>query len=159
MFGRDGIAGLICLGVSLVLLVLSLRLPQMPLVPVGPGFWPQIVLVGMMLLSATLVVNDWRARRMATPSAAPADARRPAYGLVLQSFIVFGIYVALMPLLGYRIATVLFVAALQALLEPPATPRGWLWLAIIALGTSAMTYLAFERYLSVLLPRGTWTGW
>jgi hypothetical protein len=29
----------------------------------------------------------------------------------------------------------------------------------VAVGTSAVTYLAFERYLTVLLPRGAWTGW
>jgi hypothetical protein len=29
----------------------------------------------------------------------------------------------------------------------------------VAVGTSAVTYLVFEQYLTVLLPRGTWTGW
>jgi hypothetical protein len=162
MLGRDGIAGLICLAISLVLLILSFGLPQMPLVPVGPGFYPRIVLIGMAILSVALLTQDWRARRPAATTPASADEggrTRPDYGLVLLSFVVFGAYVLLLPLLGYRIATVLFVAALQALLEPPATARGWLLLAVIAIATSALTYLVFERYLSVLLPRGAWTGW
>ena len=29
----------------------------------------------------------------------------------------------------------------------------------IAVGTSAVTYLVFDQYLSVLLPRGRWTNW
>jgi hypothetical protein len=37
--------------------------------------------------------------------------------------------------------------------------RQWAVLAALAVGTSALAYLAFEKYLSVLLPRGTWTGW
>ncbi|HJQ56697.1 MAG TPA: tripartite tricarboxylate transporter TctB family protein [Vineibacter sp.] len=163
MPSRDGIAGLVCLAISLVLLVMSFGLPQMPLVPVGPGFYPRIVLIGMALSSALLAVQDWRARRPAAAAALPlpsADAGiRPAYGLVLLSFVIFGAYVLMLPLIGYRIATVLFVAALQALLERPATARGWLLLAAVAIGTSAVTYLVFERYLSVLLPRGAWTGW
>jgi hypothetical protein len=162
MLGRDGIAGLICLAISLVLLILSFDLPQMPLVPVGPGFYPRIVLIGMAILSVALLTQDWRASRPAATAPASADEggrTRPDYGLVLLSFVVFGAYVLLLPLLGYRIATVLFVAALQALLEPPATARGWLLLAVIAIATSALTYLVFERYLSVLLPRGAWTGW
>jgi len=53
----------------------------------------------------------------------------------------------------------LFVAALQAALERPRTPRQWLVLAAVALVTSAVTYLVFERYLMVLLPRGAWTDW
>lgn len=161
MPGRDGIAGLICLALSLVLLVMSFGLPQVPLVPVGPGFYPRIVLVGMALFSALLVVQDWRTRRAAatTPPAADGDApARPAYGLVLLSFVIFGVYVLLLPLLGYRVATVLFVAALQALLEPPTSIRGWLLLSVTAIATSAATYVVFERYLSVLLPRGAWTG-
>jgi hypothetical protein len=30
--------------------------------------------------------------------------------------------------------------------------------ALVALLTAAATYLIFERYLTVLLPRGSWTG-
>ena len=30
---------------------------------------------------------------------------------------------------------------------------------LIALGTAAAVYVAFELYLSVLLPRGRWTDW
>jgi putative tricarboxylic transport membrane protein len=44
-------------------------------------------------------------------------------------------------------------------LERPAAPRQWVVLVAVAIGTSAVTYFAFERYLTVLLPRGTWTGW
>ena len=43
--GRDGIAGLIGLAVSLALLPQALNLPKLPIVPVGPGFYPTIVLV------------------------------------------------------------------------------------------------------------------
>jgi hypothetical protein len=62
-----------------------------------------------------------------------------------------------MPVLGYRVATFLFVGALQATLEPPRGARWWLVLAV-ALLTTLVTYYVFERYLSVLLPRGRLTG-
>jgi hypothetical protein len=32
-------------------------------------------------------------------------------------------------------------------------------LVAIALATSLVTFLVFESYLSVLLPRGRWTDW
>jgi putative tricarboxylic transport membrane protein len=157
--GRDSFAGLIFLAVSLVLLVQSFGLPQLPLVPVGPGFYPRIVLIFMGITSAVLVVQDLLARR-AEPADVPAPAQPPrAYGLVALSFITVALYLVLLPLLGYRIATVLFVAALQATLERPTTWRQSAVLAAIAIGTSAVTYLVFERYLSVLLPRGSWTDW
>jgi putative tricarboxylic transport membrane protein len=52
--GRDSFAGLIFLSVSLALLVQSFGLPHLPLVPVGPGFYPRIVLIFMAVTSAAL---------------------------------------------------------------------------------------------------------
>ena len=75
------------------------------------------------------------------------------------AFALSAAYVAVLPLAGFRLATVAFVAAFQLLLERPATPRQWVVLVAIAVGTSVVTYIIFERYLLVLLPRGAWTGW
>jgi hypothetical protein len=88
----------------------------------------------------------------------PAAAGRRA-GTVAAAFAVTGAYVGLLPMLGFRVATVLFVAAFQMAIEMPRTARQWAVLVAIALGTAALTYAVFERYLLVLLPRGTWTGW
>ena len=99
-------------------------------------------------------------RRAAAGTAEPSQMGPPrAYGLVAAAFVVIAAYVALLPLIGFRIATALFVAAFQMALERPTTPRQWAMLAAIAVGTSVLTHLVFETYLLVLLPRGTWTGW
>lgn len=150
MLGRDGIAGLVCLGGSLWFLALTRGLPQPALVPIGPGFYPRILLGVTVVLSAALIVSDLLSRRR--PAAAPVR-----YRLVILAFAIFAGYVALMPVLGYRVATFLFVGALQATLEPPRGARWWLVLAV-ALLTTLVTYYVFERYLSVLLPRGRLTG-
>jgi hypothetical protein len=155
--GRDGIAGLVLLVVSLVLLVQSFQLPSLPIVPVGPGFYPAIVLSFMAAASALLVVQDVIKHR-APAEAGVSDAPRRNYRLVVIAFAIVGAYVALLPLLGFRIATVLFVGTLQAALDRPKSARQWAVLAAIALGTAAVSYLVFERYLLVLLPRGAWTG-
>jgi putative tricarboxylic transport membrane protein len=155
--GRDGIAGLILLAISLVLLVQSFQLPSLPIVPVGPGFYPAIVLSFMAATSALLVLQDLMKRGAPAVAAAPAAPARN-YRLVVIAFAIVGIYVVLLPLLGFRIATVLFVGALQAALGEPRTARQWAVLAAIAFGTAAVSYFIFERYLLVLLPRGAWTG-
>jgi hypothetical protein len=155
--GRDGIAGLILLVISLVLLVQSFQLPSLPIVPVGPGFYPGIVLTFMATASALLVVQDVMKSRAPAVSGA-SEAPRRNYRLVAIAFAIVGGYVVLLPLLGFRLATALFVGVLQAGLDPPRTARRWLLLAAVALGTAATTYLVFERYLLVLLPRGAWTG-
>ncbi len=156
---RDGIAGLILLAVSLALLVQSFSLPYVPLVPVGPGFYPRIVLVFLALASALLVVQDWLKQRPSRTETAPPAAPRRNYGKVAALFVIVSGYVLLLPLLGFRIATAVFVAAAQAALDRPRSPRQWAVLVAVAIGTVAATYLIFESYLLVLLPRGSWTGW
>jgi len=52
---RDGWAGLVVLAASLVLFVMTLGLKGSALVPVGPGFYPRIVL-GVTALWLLLVV-------------------------------------------------------------------------------------------------------
>ena len=151
MLSRDGVAGLVCFAGSLWFLALTRGLPQPSLVPVGPAFYPRILLTIMALLSAALVVSDLVRRRGA---ARPAPVR---YGLVILTFAIFGAYVAVLPSLGYRVATFLFVSGLQAALERPRGRR-WGLVVAVALVTTLATYYVFEGYLSVLLPRGRLSG-
>src|SRR3954462_9268915 len=106
--GRDGIAGLVLLAISLVLPVKSFQLPSLPIVPVGPGFYPAIVLSFMAGASALLVVQDILKQR-APAEAGLAAAPRRNYALVVIAFAIVSAYVALLPLLGFRLATMLFV--------------------------------------------------
>lgn len=149
---RDGVAGLACLAGALVLLWASRGLPHPALVPIGPAFYPRILFGVTAAIAAALVVQDLWAR-----SRAPAEAPT-RYRLVVLTFLVFSAYVFLLPVLGYRVGTLLFVGVLQALLDPPRDARGWALVAAVALATMLVTYYVFEGYLSVLLPRGRLTG-
>jgi hypothetical protein len=167
---HDLATGLVCLVASVILFALTLDLPGPSLlVPIGPGFYPRIILGITAVFSAALVVQALLARRRARQksrseprSVAPGAVQNESgphanYGLVGWSFAVFGGYVALLPLLGFRIATLLFVLALQWLLGRPRTPRAWLVASVVAVVTAFATFHLFQDYLSVLLPRGRWT--
>jgi putative tricarboxylic transport membrane protein len=155
---RDSLAGALCFGLSLGMLYLAQGLPKSPLVPIGPDFYPRLVLMVTAALSLGLIAADAVRSRRRTPGGEAPGALPRNYRLVLLTFLVFGIYVGLLPQLGYRVATLAFVAALQILLDPPKTGGRWVAVAAVALGTTAITYIVFEQYLSVLLPRGRWTG-
>jgi hypothetical protein len=148
---RDGWAGLAVLAASLALFALTLGLKPSPLVPIGPGFYPRIVLGLTALLAALLVAVDLFARAR-PPALPPAN-----YGAVVLHFAVFGLYAAALPWLGFRVATLAYLAGANALLDPPRGAKAWLRVALIALIGTAAVYYAFEHYLSVLLPRGRWT--
>jgi hypothetical protein len=156
--GRDGIAGLICLAVSLAMLALTWRFPPAVMVPVGPAVYPRLVVGTMALLSVILIGLDIMAsrRQAAAPAGAPAPAAN--YGLVLATFVEFGLYIVLLPLIGFRLSTFLFVLALQVTLEWPASNVRWALVVLIAVAASLICFFIFEDYLSVLLPRGSWTG-
>jgi putative tricarboxylic transport membrane protein len=149
---RDGWAGLAVLAASLFLFALTLGLKDSPLVPIGPGFYPRIVLGLSAVLAAALVLIDLVAK------AQPRPLPKADYGAVVLNFAVFGLYVLALPSLGFRVATFAYIAATNALLDWPRSAKGWLRVAAIALVATAVVYLVFEHYLSVLLPRGRWTG-
>ena len=149
--GKDGWAGLAILIASLVLFWLTLGLKDSPLVPIGPGFYPRIVLGVTAALSALLVASAVLSPER--PTAGPTLD----YGMVVAMFAVFGLYVGALPFLGFRVATFIYVAAANALLAPPRGARDWARTALVALITAAATYYVFEHYLTVLLPRGRWT--
>lgn len=155
---RDGIAGLVCLALSIWLWLLSRGLPPSPLVPIGPEFYPRIILALTAVISLALIATDvFFGSREARKERVGAGVKKN-YGLVATTFAVFGIYIGLLPYLGFRLATLVFVAILQGLLETPAGRAGWIRLVLVSIATTAIAYIVFEHYLSVLLPRGNWTG-
>jgi hypothetical protein len=155
MIGRDGIAALVILAVSAVLFALTLGLQDNPFVPIGPGFYPRLVLGATAALALGLLFSDAAIQRRR--AIAPARVRHD-YRRVVLLFVAFGLYVAALPLVGFRAATFVFLVLAQAVLDAPRDRRRWLVLLAVALVATAATYFVFERYLSVLLPRGRWTG-
>ncbi|MDQ5850400.1 MAG: tripartite tricarboxylate transporter TctB family protein [Pseudomonadota bacterium] len=149
---RDRITGLAVLAASLFLFYLTLDLKTNPLVPIGPGFYPRIVLGITAVLAAALMVFDFLGAKQARKMEAIN------YGLVLAVFAIFGLYVGALPFIGFRIATFIFMAALQTTLDFPRNKKGWIVVAVTALVTTVVTYIVFEHYLHVLLPRGRWTN-
>jgi putative tricarboxylic transport membrane protein len=149
---RDGWGGLAVLAASLLLFWATLGLHENPLVPIGPGFYPRIVLGVTAFFALLLVLSDLFT---ATKPRAAATAR---YSVVVAMFATFGLYAGALPYLGFRISTLLYIAAVNWLLQPPRAPRGWFRVAAVALLATVLVYVVFERYLLVLLPRGRWTN-
>lgn len=151
---KDGWSGLAILLASLLLFGLTLGLKDNPLVPIGPGYYPRIVLAITALLALAVFALDFRSSKTTKKTeGAPVD-----YGMVIAMFAAFGLYCGALPFLGFRIATLLYVAGTNALLEPPKAAKGWARVAAVAVVTTIVVYYVFERYLTVLLPRGSWTN-
>ena len=157
--GRDGFTGLAVLAASLALFWGTLGLERHPMLPVGPAFYPRIVLGITALFGLALLVMDLLGRRRSIPSpAAEKSGPPPNHALVALTFATFAGYTIVLPWLGFRLATLAFLVVLPCVLERPREPRRWALIAVLALVATAVVYYAFEHYLHVLLPRGRWTG-
>ena len=143
------------LAASLFLYALTLGLKDNPLVPIGPGYYPRIVLGITAALALAVVIADLRAKK--PPPLPGGSGEKLNYAMVGAMFAVFGLYCGALPFLGFRIATFAYLAVTNAMLDWPKGARGWLRVLAVALITTVAVYFAFERYLSVLLPRGRWT--
>lgn len=151
--GRDGVAGLLLLALSILLAVQTRQIPRTPFLPLGAEFYPRVLLAilaagGLLLLALDIL----RQRRQEAPRETLPRFREipPSIPAI---FAAFGAYVFLMPILGFLPATLAFVAVAQVLLGPHR-PRDLPRIALVAVGTATLTYLIFERYLHVFLPRG-----
>jgi hypothetical protein len=151
---RDGWGGLAVLAASLFLFALTLGLKDNPLVPIGPGYYPRIVLAVTAAFALALVVMD-----LLSPHPSPRSSESLNYLLVVEMFVVFGLYIGALPYLGFRVSTFLYVAATNALLDVPRSAKNWARVLLVALITTVVVYYVFERYLTVLMPRGRWTSY
>ena len=115
----------------------------------GPGFWPRVALVGLIVACAAKAVEEWRRG----PHAGDREgAERPE---ISMATLIVGIglivaYVLLAPLLGFALVTALFIAAFMVLCgaRSPAALA-----ANAVLGTVGLLYL-FVKLVYLPLPKG-----
>lgn len=121
--------------------------------PYGSALFPRILLVIIALLSIAILVRSFFIKVTPPPSLRCAAsvwfARRKT---VVALFVLFGLYAALLPVLGYIVATMSFLVVSFALLFGIDTQRKW----AINLGISCtlvpLVFVIFRYGLNVWLP-------
>ena len=152
--GRDGWIGLGLLAFGGWLYSNLGKIPANPLVPIGPAYYPRILLILIVLLSLVLVIQEAISRhRRESKGRGSLRGQVERYQPTLTCFIVFTLYVVFLPVLGFLVSSVLFVTILQWLLGPLRLRRLPVSL-LTGVAVSLISYVAFEIYLRVLLPRG-----
>ncbi len=124
-----------------------------PFIPIGPSFYPRVATVFLACLAVWLILEDLLRGRAAAKPGKKTAGRAPKYGTVLLAFGVFLGYVVGLSVIGFFGSTILFVLAMSWAVGPrrvSEVPK----LAAISVGTAVATYLIFEKYLYVFLPRG-----
>lgn len=112
----------------------------------GPAFWPRLVLIGLAMACAAKALGDARREVRGGHVTRPPLSR----ALLVAGIAAIVLYVVLTPLLGFPLATALFVVAFM-LLCGARSP--WSLGANAVLGTVMLLYL-FVKLVYLPLPKG-----
>jgi len=148
MRNKNIVAGLFLTVLGLAYGYLTTGLPErsLPNMP-GPSFFPWILTFCLLVLSVSLVVQGFRMAADESGSEKPDGGSFPAF-LFLGAFAV---YLALLPFLGFLLASIPFFAVLMALYGETRK----LWIASLSLGVPVFLFLLFRDVFNIPLPRGS----
>ena len=148
--GADFIVGLVIFAVSLYVLITSIRMPYYGDAGAlsSPGLTPGLIALFMLALSAALMLRSRRFRLPFTLTAPSIETRR-----VLSVFGLVFLYVLLMPVIGYAIATFLLLFAFQTIFTARRDLRFLLlWGGGLSLVLTAALYYVFGQIFLIPLP-------
>jgi len=139
--------------VALFALVRAAQLEIGPPTRPGPGFFPVVLAVALLLAALAIMGAAWRApaaSRSETPASERTDPKK-----LLATLGAFAAYVMLFERLGFLLATVALLAFLLSALG------GYRW--PVALGAAVViavaSYVVFDVWLQVRLPPGILGRW
>jgi len=114
---------------------------------VGPDFWPKIVLIILISLSAALTIFNiikWKKSRD------EVSEREQGWKRVLIAILLAVVYVYFLKPLGFIVSTPLFILGMMLLIMPKRKKA----IPFTILGIMGMIYIIFAKLLYVPLPKG-----
>lgn len=117
--------------------------------PLGPKAFPRLLGIGLLITAAMLFMEIWRARKTPPEDASQALGDRRHLKVVGAVVAVTAVYLAVFTLLGYVIATSIYLLVLTAYFHPGK----WTANILTAVLFAVLSYLMFSK-LGVTLPRG-----
>jgi hypothetical protein len=143
----DQITGMVLLLFSLLVIQASSKMPQSGEFGPGYGFLPFWLGIVMAVLSVMLILNSfWQRPKIGGQRAVFPKARALVNVVALLGGL--GVYTALLPIVGFSIATFLFLAFLMGIVQREKWSRSFL----VSLFGTAGIYGVFDILLQVKLP-------
>lgn len=118
--------------------------------PLGPKAFPRLLGIGLLITAALLFMEIWRARK--TPPEETSEPSGDRRHLIVVGAVVActAVYLAVFTLLGYVIATSIYLVVLTAYFNRGKWTANILTSVLFCIGS----YLMFTKLLGVSLPQG-----
>jgi len=145
---KNIIAGIIltALGLAYGYMTTGLPVRSLPNTP-GPSFFPWILTFCLLVLSVSLLVQGLRMGKDEAPPGNDGGGSIPAFLFL----IVFAVYLALLPFMGFLAASIPFFAVLMVLYGETRK----LWIASLSFGVPVFLFLLFRDVFNIPMPRGS----
>ena len=153
---RKAVFPLLILICSIIYLIEAIRLGQ-PVTAEGirPSFVPMVLGSLSTIFSFILTIRAWGLAKGAPEEVKTAaaenasEAARPFVSPAVQTIIAISIYIALFPMLGFALSSMLFVFAITTIFSERDR---WLRKLVTSAAIVAFGYIVFEQLFGVRLP-------
>lgn len=147
---RVWIEGLLLVAISLVILAESLRLilykdPQVIFDLLGPGYYVLLVSIGMLVTGVIYIYHHLGKEQSIAKEKTSKEMRIRLIG----SFVVCAIYLILIDVIGYAIATFVFFVLMFRILGF----RSWFYNLVLSAFLSVAYHFVFVKFCSMVFPR------
>ena len=147
---KNIIAGVILMMIGIIYGYLTSQLPVRPVTgEPGISFFPWIITIAVLILSLAMTIQGWRAIRQEEA----ALTWQPPSLQVVATLLLFMVYIAALPYLGFLIASVPFFIGLMVLYGG----RHKTLLILAGPGVPIALYFLFRHVFLIPLPRATLT--
>lgn len=117
----------------------------------GPAYWPEFLLICLMVLSFLVAVDAFRERKKADPEKKEGSKFDGGKLRLLLAIGFIVLYFFLMKVFGFIAITPFFLIAFMYLLGE----RKRIWMISISIGMTVLIVYVFTKAMYVPLPRGT----
>ena len=148
------IISLLVLGSSVFFFVQTLSYPVgLEYERMGPGFWPKLILTGMIILSLIAMIQSiLEYKKGISPNDGGGQQERPRAAGTIICGVILLFFIILIPYMGFLLSAFLSMAFLMFGLGEK-NKRNVLFFSLVVVG---IIYLLFGKALLVPMPRGMW---
>jgi putative tricarboxylic transport membrane protein len=115
----------------------------------GPGFLPFLLGLALGGMSIALFIRNWK-KKDSQPEVTRPEGR--GWIKVSSIFLMLLLFTLFFEITGYIVNVFLFFLVLLR----PIGRQKWSWSLSISIGAASISYILFERWLMLPLPRGIW---